>query len=274
MQKIVVITGASSGIGASLAARYALEGWHLVLVARRKDRLEEVAKRCGSLAHILVADVSQDSFVSTLEEFLKTLPGKVELVYANAGAGAAGRADKLSLKDYNRHFEINLMGVIRTLHGAMSALKAAHGRFVIIGSLNSYVAFPLGAPYNTGKFAVRAFAESLFCEAPTLGFETSLVCPGPIETELLSVNNKGEKVTLGDDFPKISTALSSKTAAERIFKKVSRGKREIFLSLDSAVLVFLHRHFPCLTMRLIRFGYKKFSPKALDLVGKVNPEAV
>ena len=273
MEKTVVITGASSGIGAALAERYAKAGWNVVLIARRRDRLEEIAKRCGVKAKILVADVTQKSFENDLTTFLERMPGDLFHVYANAGAGAAGRTDKLNIEDYERHFAVNVFGVLRTLRGAQSKLKSSKGRFIIIGSLNSYLAFPLGTPYNMGKFAVRALAESLFAEEPTLGFSCSVVCPGPIATELLSKNNKGEAVQLGDDFPKIH-ALSPAKAADRIFKKVLRGRREIFLSMDSFVLVALHRHFPSFTSRLIRIGYGLFSAKALKLVGMVNPDSI
>jgi short-subunit dehydrogenase len=270
----VLITGASSGIGAALAEEYAGRGCSLILLARREQRLLEVKHRCQlRRADIEVqtctADVTAENFAQTLESLVKNK--SLVLAIANAGFGSAGSFEKLSLGDYRRVFETNVFGVIKTLQAVLPALKAGRGRAAVIGSLNAYTSLPLGAPYNMSKFAVRALAESLYCEFEEVGI--SLVNPGPVKTEILSINNSGQQVT-AKDAVKVKGALSAEKAARRIAKGLARGKREIFLSWDTALVAFFFRHFPSLSLGLTRFVFRKKRSLFTSLVAKVNPDSV
>jgi short-subunit dehydrogenase len=272
----VLITGASSGIGRSLAITAAINGYDLILIARRANRLNEVADQCrlanpSLKVKVLVLDVASNNFLEELKLELQSI-SNLRFVFANAGLSSAGRTDKLNPADFSRNFSVNIGGVLNTLYASMGALKKSRGRFVITGSLNSYLALPLGAAYSMGKFAVRALAESLYCEAPVLGFETSVVCPGPIATEILSVNNKGEHVET--QFKPRRGVMSSDLAAKRIFRQVKRGNREIFLSWDSRIVVWIQRHFPGIALLVTRTIFSRFREPILKMVGQVNPDAV
>lgn len=270
----VLITGASSGIGAALAEEYAKRGYSLILLARRLNRLREVEKKCRSLNSTIevvveVADVTSEDFVKKVEQLVSQK--NLTVAIANAGFGSAGSFEKLSLDDYRRVFDTNIFGVIKTLQATYHALKQSQGRSVIIGSLNSYTSLPLGAPYNMSKFAVRALAESLYCEFEDLGI--SLVNPGPVKTEILSINNSGQQVVT-EGAVKVKGAISADKAARRIASGVARGKREIFLSWDTHFIAFFFRHFPSLSLGLTRWVFRKKRDLFTSLVAKVNPDSV
>lgn len=271
MKNWVLITGASSGIGEALAKEYAQKNCGLLLVARRADRLEQVKKSCGSCeVELLVADVTAENFSA---ELAKRLEGKnLAEVYVNAGFGVAGSIDKLSLADFRRQMDTNIFGALQTVQATLPALRASHGKLVFIGSMNSYLSFPLGTPYSMSKFALRALAEGLYCELADV--QVSIVCPGPVETEILQVNNQGvnlgeTRINFGGQKP-----LSAELAAKRIASGVARGKREIFLSLDMQLLAWFHRHFPGIAIRVLRFLFQKKRAFFTKLVGKLNPDAV
>lgn len=276
MTNTVLITGASSGIGAALAQVYARAGHDVALVARRENKLLEVGKRCqeerpGTKIYILVADVTDDAFETKLTDFMATLP-HLDVVIANAGAGCAGKFDKLKQNEFDHHFATNIGGVLKTVRAGMPFLRQNHGRVVLLGSLNSYLAFPMGSPYSMGKFAIRALAESLYCETPTTGVEVTLVNPGPVKTEIFTLNNHGQPV--GDVELPIRGALSALVAAERIRRGASKGKRELFLKWSEAFVIGIHRHFPCLSLWLTREVYKRYHPKFAQMVGQINPDSV
>jgi short-subunit dehydrogenase len=272
----VIITGASSGIGEALAYEYAGLGYNLVLIARRLDKLEHVASSCrsqGVKVSVLRADVTDPNFEVLLKSQIKA-DMKIAVAIANAGAGAAGRIEKLSFADYERNLQTNVMGVIRTVQAVLPHLESSCGRLVIMGSLNSYLALPLGSPYNMGKFAVRALAEGLSIELAPKNISVSLICPGPVKSEILQKNNAGVLISTSTDQMGTRHFLSAEKAAARIAKGVRRKKREVFLTWDSRLLVALHRHMPGITIAIIKFVFLRYRKKFEAMVGVVNPDAV
>ncbi|MCB0404008.1 MAG: SDR family NAD(P)-dependent oxidoreductase, partial [Bdellovibrionales bacterium] len=137
---VAVITGASSGIGEALAKVYAARGFQTVLLARRLDRTQTLAQSLSPMGLALAADVTCDSDLheacaTTLEKY-----GRVDTVVANAGFGVSGLVEKLTIADYQKQFETNVYGVLRTFYAFKDALKQSRGRFAIIGSVNGYIA--------------------------------------------------------------------------------------------------------------------------------------
>jgi len=134
--KVAFITGASAGIGAALAREFARQGAAVVLVARRRERLQELAaaiEQSGGKALAIEGDVTVDGSLEQAMAEAKRAYGRVDIVVANAGFGVMGRFDKLTLDDYRRQFETNIFGVMRTAKAALDELRTAghhrqHGR--------------------------------------------------------------------------------------------------------------------------------------------------
>src|SRR6185436_16532555 len=125
--QVVLITGASSGIGAALARAFAREGANLVLAARRADRLAALAaeiEREGRRALSVTCDVTRDGDLERAAAAARTAFGGIDVAVANAGFGVVGPVERLTLDDYHRQFETNVFGVLRTIHATLPDLRA------------------------------------------------------------------------------------------------------------------------------------------------------
>ncbi|HKT79964.1 MAG TPA: SDR family NAD(P)-dependent oxidoreductase, partial [Vicinamibacterales bacterium] len=171
--KSVLITGASSGIGAELARQLARAGGRLTLTARRVARLEDLA---GKIAQtnaprplVVACDVTREGDVErAVAESIRQW-GKLDIVFANAGFGVVGAFRDLSVDDYRRQFETNVFGVLRTIHAALPEIEKTRGHVVLIGSVAGWTSSPNASPYAMSKFAVRALADALTPELAPRG---------------------------------------------------------------------------------------------------------
>ena len=168
----VLITGASSGIGAGLAREFSRRGMRVALVARRIAQLEVLGtelRATGVPASAHCGDVTVDGDIARVVGELAALGVAPHIVIANAGFGVVGNAANLDLADYRRQFETNVFGVVRTLHESLPALRNTQGRFVIMGSVAGHLSSAGSSPYTMSKFAVRALAEALHGELRSAG---------------------------------------------------------------------------------------------------------
>jgi short-subunit dehydrogenase len=254
----VLITGASSGIGAALAREFTRRGLRVALVARRVEQLDALAeelRKAGASATAHRGDVTVDG---DLERVMQELAGQgvtPSIVIANAGFGVAGRVLDLSLDDYRRQFETNVFGVLRTLYASIPALRATRGRFVIMGSVAGHVAAPGGSPYAMSKFAVRALAEALHGDLKLAGVACTLVSPGFVDSEIRRVDNRGGLQTQAKDPIPEWLRMKADKAARLMARGILRGKAELIVTGHGRVLVFFARHFP----RFTRFVFTRMN---------------
>lgn len=191
---VTFITGASSGIGASLSLEIAHQGGDVVLVARRPERLQKVAQEIKSMGRLALAfpcDVGKDDDLKRAVEKTKDEFGRINYVIANAGFGVAGRFEKLTVDDFRRQFETNVFGVLKTIYATRECLVASRGCFAIIGSINGYIATPRLSAYAMSKFAIHGLAQSLWHEFRPHGVGVVLIVPGYVKTELRQVDKWG-----------------------------------------------------------------------------------
>ncbi|HEX9820001.1 MAG TPA: SDR family NAD(P)-dependent oxidoreductase [Methylomirabilota bacterium] len=251
----VLITGASSGIGAALARAFAREGANLALVARRADRLRALAaelESAGQRALALAGDVTIDGDLERAAAAARAAYGRLDVVVANAGFGVVGPVERLALADYRRQFETNVFGVLRTVHATLADLKASRGRLVIIGSVAGHLATPGSSPYAMSKFAVRALAEALGHELAPAGVAVTLISPGLVASELRRVDNRG---ALHAELPEPMPGwlvVPAERAARTIVRAVARRRREVVVTGHGKVAVFLQRHAPWLVAAALR----------------------
>ncbi|HXH83514.1 MAG TPA: SDR family NAD(P)-dependent oxidoreductase [Candidatus Tectomicrobia bacterium] len=259
-QHVVLVTGASSGIGAALAVEFARDGADLALVARRVDRLRGVAsevERLGRRALALPGDVTVDGDMERAVAAVRERFGRLDVVVANAGFGVVGPVARLTLDDYRRQFETNVFGVLRTIHATLPDLERSRGRLAIVGSVSGHVATPGSSPYAMSKFAVRALAEALGHELAPAGVSVTLVSPGFVDSEIRRVDNLGRfQETVRDPVPRWLIMPTAK-AARQIVRAIARRRREVVISGHGKVIVALQRHAPWLLARAIRtFGVR------------------
>jgi NADP-dependent 3-hydroxy acid dehydrogenase YdfG len=193
---VALVTGSSSGIGAATARRLAGEGAAVALVARRRDRLEDLASTIrsdGGNALVLQADVTdQEQAVAAVERTVSEL-GRLDTVVNNAGVMLLGAALESPTDEWDRMLALNVHGLLYLTHAALPHLVRAAGDsprevadLVNISSTAGRVARPGGGVYSLTKFGIAAFAESLRQELITKRVRVSVVEPGSVDTELVS----------------------------------------------------------------------------------------
>jgi short-subunit dehydrogenase len=251
----VLITGASSGIGAALAREFARRGADVALAARRIERLETLAeelRRGGHRALAVVCDVTKDGEVERAVAAARQAFGRVDVVVANAGFGVVGNVERLTLEDYRRQFETNVYGVLRTVWASLEDVKRSRGRVVIMGSVSGHVATPGSSPYAMSKFAVRALAEALGHELAPHGVSVTLISPGFVDSEIRRVDNAGRLSERAPDSIPSWLVMPTARAARQIVNAVARRRREVVITAHGRATVFLTRHAPWLMATLIR----------------------
>ena len=253
--QVVLVTGASSGIGAALAREFARCGADVALAARRTDRLARLAgelQHSGRRAIAVTCDVTDDAQVERGVAAIRMAFGRIDVVVANAGFGVVGNVERLSLDDYRRQFETNVFGVLRTVHATLPDVRRTRGRIVIIGSVSGHVATPGSSPYAMSKFAVRALAEAFGHEVARDGVSVTLVSPGFVESDIRRVANDGTlRESTPDPLPRW-LVLPATRAARQIVRAVARRRREVVITAHGRLFVFLSRHAPWLVAAGIR----------------------
>jgi short-subunit dehydrogenase len=253
--QVVLITGASSGIGAALAREFARQGAEVALSARRADRIDTLAAeltRGGGRAIAIPCDVTVDGDVERAVARTREAFGRVDVVVANAGYSVRGALERLRLDDYRRQFETNVFGVLRTVYAALADLRQARGVLLLVGSVSGHVATPGVSAYAMSKFAVRALAEAVGPELARYGVAVVLVSPGFVESEIGQVDNAGVfRAEHARDAPSW-LIMPTATAARQIVRAVAHRRREVVITGHGKVAVFLARHAPRLLAAVMR----------------------
>lgn len=186
--KVVVITGASSGIGETTARLLASLGVHVVIGARRTERLEALASDIQSDGGSVVVqqlDVTELKQMEAIMEVAQSRFGRVDAVINNAGVMPLSSLEALKTEEWNRMIDVNIRGV---LHGIATGLplmkKQGFGHFINIASTGAYEVTPTAAVYCATKYAVRAITDGLRQETAGQGIRVTLVSPGVTESEL------------------------------------------------------------------------------------------
>lgn len=242
---VVLITGASSGIGEATARELSRRGARLALAARRTDQLERVAAELrgkGASAIAVACDVTKEgdperAVAKTVAEF-----GRLDTILANAGFAIAGRFEKLTLEDHRRQLETNVFGVLRTLKAALPELKKTRGRIGVVGSVNGYIGTPATSSYCMSKFALRGLCDSIRSELKIYGITVTHIAPGFVASELRSKDNREVVHRDAKDPVPRWLVMSAEAAAREIANALARRKAEQVVSFHGKVLVFLERH--------------------------------
>ena len=247
--KSVVITGASSGIGAALAREFVRQGASVTVTARRLElvsRLAEELNAAGGVARAYRCDVTRDDDVSALFAALASSGVAVDVVVANAGFGVSGRFQDLTLSDYQRQFETNVYGVLRTVYAALPALRASRGQIVLIGSVAGHVPSPRSSAYSMSKFAVRALAQGLKADLRPDGIGVTLISPGFVDSDIRRTDNHGQVHAGAADPVPGWLRVPTQRAARDIVRAVYRRRREAVITGHGKLLVWVYRHCPWL----------------------------
>lgn len=201
--KVIIITGASSGIGEETARTLAEEGAKVVLSARREDRLKKLAEEIGENAVYLKSDVADLEDMKALVALAKEKFGKVDVVFANAGIMPAGNMSQLKVNNWNNMVEINIKGVLNTMAAVLPEFTAQKsGHIIVTSSMTGTKSVPGNAVYCGTKHFVRAMLDSFHSESVMEGthIRTTTIYPGAIKTELLNAVAESEMKDMVSQF--------------------------------------------------------------------------
>jgi NAD(P)-dependent dehydrogenase (short-subunit alcohol dehydrogenase family) len=231
--RTAIVTGGASGIGRAITAALVARGDSVTLADLDATGAEQVAEKLSvdgpGKAVAAKLDVTDASAVADLYRSVKDEHGRLDLVFNNAGIAIGGLAEDLTLDHWNRAIDVNLKGVVHGVHAAYPImLEQGFGHIVNTASLAGLVPMPMGIPYTATKHAVVGLSLGLRAEAAGRGVRVSVVCPGFVDTPLLTNVNPGlpETTMSGDARDDIKQAAPRLYTAEKLARDILRGVRK------------------------------------------------
>lgn len=184
--KVVIITGASSGIGKATAELLAKQGAKLVLLARRKDRLDQIkADLPDSTIVTIEGDVTNYEDLQSAVDYASDKFGRVDVLFNNAGIMPVNTLVSGQRQEWQDTFDVNVMGVLNGIAAVLPVMEKQNGgQIITTGSVNSRRVVPKWTVYSASKYAVRAIMEGLRMEETRHNIKATLICPGSVHTEL------------------------------------------------------------------------------------------
>ncbi|MGC8756679.1 MAG: SDR family NAD(P)-dependent oxidoreductase [bacterium] len=261
--KVVVITGAGSGIGRATALAFAREKAILVLVDKELKRLEMVqseAESSGVKPFIKQVDVSNKEEVKMLAQFVINELGRVDILHNNAGVSVGGRIEDIPIEDWEWLFGINLWGVIYGVHYFLPyMIKQRSGHIVNTSSILGLAATPATGTYSTAKFAIVGFGEALRPEVNRYNIGVTTVCPGLINTRIVADgriktddNSKSRRENVIAYFK--NHGKPPESVAEAILKAIRKNKAIVLVGLDAHIIWYIKRLSPDLYNMLLNLA--------------------
>ena len=255
---VVIVTGASSGIGRALALRLGTLGYRVGLIARRRDLLESVATTIaagGGSAAAAVADVGDRPALRAAVADVESRLGPAEILVANAGFGAPTWLDPLNIADVEATFRVNVLGVIYAIEAVLPGMLARRqGHLLAVSSLAGFKGLPGESAYCASKAAVNAYLEGLRIALRPRGVAVTTVCPGFVATSMTPMDSATPFL------------MSADAAAERIARLIARRRSGVArFPLPMALLTALIARLPdAIVARLVRV---EPAPKAIPKSG-------
>lgn len=251
--KVVIVTGASSGIGEATAREFGREGAKVVLAARRVDKLQALAQEINGMstsaqAYVVQADLSKLEDIQKLISQTLEIFGRIDILVNNAGFGRLDWLENLDpVKDIQAQIDVNVMGVIQTTRQVLPMMiQQRSGSIINMCSMAGLVATPTYTIYAASKHAVHGFSEALRREVKPWGIDVSLIYPGGVVTEFAS--HAGIKRKTNATTPKFML-LTAEQVGKAVVKLVRHPRRMWILPWLWSVTVFMNRFLPGLVDR-------------------------
>jgi short-subunit dehydrogenase len=249
MDRVVVITGASAGIGRAAAIAFAKDGARVVLSARNRERLEQAAseiKASGGQALVVPADVTKREEIAALIGAAMREWGAIHVLVNNAAYGLYAPIESMPEAELEALFKTNIYGVLYAIQETLPHMKRQGcGQIINITSTQGRIAFPYASSYCMSKHAIEAMSESLRLEVRPFGIDVIVVGPGLTATDF----QKNAKAAGMQFAPARSSVhgVSAEKVARAILRASRRRKRHVYLNFESKLLLFLHGVCPHLT---------------------------
>ncbi|MCW3105421.1 MAG: Short-chain dehydrogenase [Bacteroidetes bacterium] len=254
--KVVWITGASSGIGEALVKAFAAEGAKVVLSARRAEELERVRKSAGlndSNSLILPLDLANTSAADKLTSQVISTFGRIDILVNNGGISQRALTKDTSIETDRQIMEVNFFGTVALTKSVLPhMLKQQSGHIIAMSSIAGKFGFYFRSAYSASKHALHGFFESLRMEIYRDNVKVLIVCPGKIKTSisLNAVTGSGGRFNKMDE--STEKGLSAEECAKQIRDAIITNKEEVLIGGKELKAVWVKRFFPKLFSKMIR----------------------
>jgi short-subunit dehydrogenase len=221
VSEVALITGASSGIGAEFAKQLSARGYEVILVARRVERLEQLASELPGTAHVLACDLVNDAV--SLESKVAELGLQVDVLVNNAGFGTHGHFAEIDAARDAEQVRLNCEAVVTLTHAFLPGMvERRRGGVITVASTAGMQPLPYEATYSASKAFARTFSDALSAELRGTGVRVLCVNPGPVPTEWQAVAGYAP-----DHLPPVPGRISAEQVARESLRAFDRGRRTI-----------------------------------------------
>lgn len=251
-QKVIIVTGASSGIGRALA----LEGLHrgalVVLAARDVHAMQEAVKEAHPDSyHIVRTDVSKESDCRQLIDQAMARFGRIDMLMNNAGISMRALFCETDLAVIERLMQVNFWGTVYCTKYALPYLLSSNGSLVGISSIAGYKGLPARSGYSASKFALQGFLECLRIEHLNNGLHVLIVCPGFTASNIRKTALAKDGSMQGESPRAEDKMMPAEIVAKGVYRAVKKRKRTLILTTQGKLTVWLNKFFPVMTDKLV-----------------------
>ncbi len=252
--KIVWVTGASSGIGEAVAKAFNANGATVIISSRRREELERVKATCADSdkVHVFPLDLADgDSIMEVSNDVLSKF--QIDILFNNGGISQRSLVAETSIDNDRKIFEVNYFGHVQITKAVLPQMLARKsGHIVIISSLTGKWGFYLRSAYAASKHALHGFFDSLRLEVEDSGLRVTLITPGFISTEISKHALDKSGNPSGEMDNNQAQGISAEDCAKQILKGISSGKEEFGVGGKELRALFLHRYFPKLFKKILK----------------------
>mgnify|MGYP006102320807 FL=1 len=245
--KVVIITGGSSGIGKALAVHFGKAGSKVVITGRNEARLHQIGEELDSqdIANLcLKLDVAKQSDNKILvDETIKAF-GKIDVLINNAGISMRALFEEIEIDAFKKVMDINFYGTLYATKYCLPHILETKGSVVGVSSINGYRGTPARTAYTASKFAMNGFFEALRTEVMHRGVHILVACPGFTGTNIRKAALTADGTVQGDTPRDEEKMMTAEEVAKHIYKAVQKRKRDIVLTTQGKLAVFLNKWMP------------------------------
>lgn len=245
--KIVVITGGSSGIGKALAEEFGKQGSKILITARKADPLQSTKKELqakGITIEAMVADASSEADNKKMVEEAIRIYGTIDVLINNAGISMRALFEDIQLDVFRKVMDINFYGTVYATKFALPHILKNQGSIVGISSINGRRATPARSAYSASKYAMEGFLEALRTEVFKRNVHVLSVCPGFTSSNIRNAALTADGTSQGESPRDEGKMMSAEEAAAHVYRAVVNRKRDLILTTQGKLAVFLNKWMP------------------------------
>jgi len=241
---VVIITGASSGIGKALAFEFGHQGFTVVITGRNKTHLDTTTTELTQAqiqSHAIICDSSSEEQTRAMIQEVVNKFGRIDLLINNAGISMRSMFETVDLKVLKQVMDINFWGTVYATHAALPHLKMVKGGIIGISSIAGYRGLPVRTGYSASKFAMNGFLEALRTELIGTGVHVLTACPGFTASNIRNASLTSDGSISGESMREEEKMMTAEEVAKEIRQAYEAKKKTLVLTFQGKLTVFLNK---------------------------------